>query len=173
MFLTGFAMHSRSACSRAAHPVDVWPEEAQQPVLEVSFVRLSANAVLRDRTWELPRRMGDRIPSIVLITPRHGFAVVWSGFRTRSLGRGGSLGAAAAFASWWVVFLPATILAVGWRGWWIGWCDRRGWLCTALPLYSRYTTSISISALHALNSRFAAAAARADARLPDVCRIAR
>lgn len=30
----------------------------------------------------------------------------------RSLGRGGSLGADAALASWLVVFLPATILAV-------------------------------------------------------------
>lgn len=53
------------------------------------------------------------IPSIVVITPKHGFAFVWSGFRTRNLGRGGSLGAAAARASWFVVFLPATMIAVG------------------------------------------------------------
>jgi hypothetical protein len=52
------------------------------------------------------------IPNTELITPRHGFALVWSGFRTRSLGRGGSLGAAAALARWLVVFFPATMFAV-------------------------------------------------------------
>ena len=47
----------------------------------------------------------------MLITPKHGFAFVWSGFRTRSLGRGGSLGAAAARARF-VVFFPATMVVV-------------------------------------------------------------
>lgn len=52
----------------------------------------------------------DHIPSTELMTPMHGFALVWLGLRTRSLGSGGSLGEDAALASVFGVFLPATIL---------------------------------------------------------------
>lgn len=82
------------------------------------------------------------IPSIVVITPKHGFAFVWSGFRTRNLGRGGSLGAAAARASWFVVFLPATMIAVGELC-----CDEVVVNKISLQHFLYYSTSISISDL--------------------------
>lgn len=59
----------------------------------------------------LPLPLQSNVPSTELITPMHGLALVWFGLRTRSLGRGGSLGEDAALASDCGVFLPATMLA--------------------------------------------------------------
>jgi hypothetical protein len=39
--LTGASMHVRSACSRAAHPCAVWPEDAQHPVRNQCRVHMS------------------------------------------------------------------------------------------------------------------------------------
>lgn len=43
------SMHVRSACSRAAHPCAVWPDDAQQPVR-------NQRLVLRDRSIKMALR---------------------------------------------------------------------------------------------------------------------
>lgn len=104
-------MHTRSACSRAAQPSAVWPEDAQQPEQVISLMSLPLGT---SNVWQarVAHPCDLHIPNIVLMTPRQGFVLVWSGFRTRSLGRGGSLGADAALARWLVVFFPATMVAI-------------------------------------------------------------